>query len=266
MSRINTYVDGSWLFRICAPNKVLARKTETPDIFFPFNFKKFDQTLLNYINHIDPGCAELGDRFISTSIFTWPSVKEIEQWLLFSDGKYSKDNISNLKKGIDARQKFTHHAINAGYSDQAIYRPILKKYMFERWVEHTYQEKQVDTTVVALLIKYAITRHEDYHVIVTGDSDVLPAIKIAYPEYTRNVIVATSHPDELKAENRQTSFSLSEFQFDIAPFYFQDHIKELIHGRYTYNCGECNKVFSRDKQIDTSRQRPYCKECAKLKK
>ena len=47
-----------------------------------------------------------------------------------------------------------------------------------------YQEKQVDTTVVALLVRDAIEHPDDCFALVAGDADILPAIQVAYPNYT----------------------------------------------------------------------------------
>jgi hypothetical protein len=125
-----------------------------------------------------------------------------------------------------------------------------------------YQEKQVDTTVVALLVRSAITRPNDYHTVITGDSDILPAVSTAYPEFTKNVFVTTTHPDELNARHRQTAFSLIDFSFTIPPFYMQnkENAEQILRGNYIHRCEECGKVFSTERQIPP-RQRPRCVNC-----
>ena len=57
----------------------------------------------------------------------------------------------------------------------------------------------MDTSVVALLVLYAITRPGDYHCVITGDSDILPAIKIT-------VIAKRYNP---RAHKRPTYFPTS---------------------------------------------------------
>lgn len=136
----------------------------------------------------------------------------------------------------------------------------MKGWILEKLRAKRYQEKQVDATVVALLVRSAITGPEDVHVVITGDADVLPAIRVAYPEYSRNVLVATTHPDELAAERRQTSFSLSHFQFDIPPVYLQDNAIKLIAGAHVYSCAHCAKVFTRPKPIPKN-ARACCVPC-----
>jgi hypothetical protein len=136
----------------------------------------------------------------------------------------------------------------------------MKGWILEKLRSKRYQEKQVDATVVALLVRSAITRPEDVHVVITGDADVLPAIKVAYPEYSKNVFIATTHPDELTAERRQTSFSLSNFDFEISPYYLQEHAEILMQGEHVYLCAHCNKVFSRPKPVP-AKARPCCAPC-----
>jgi len=132
--------------------------------------------------------------------------------------------------------------------------------MVEKLREGKYQEKQVDASVVALLVRSAIICSNDYHAIITGDSDILPAIAVAYPEYTKNVVIVTSHPDELIAEHRQASYSLNNFRFDVPPFFLQEHITDVIKGEYPYRCVDCGKVFTRPKPIPRNSQ-PHCRNC-----
>ncbi len=115
----------------------------------------------------------------------------------------------------------------------------------------------MDAAVVALLVRAAITKPGDYHVLIAGDSDLLPAIRIAYPEYTNNVIVASTHPDELKAGHRQTSFSLFDFDFKFKPFFLQDNADKIIGGQHVHRCAECGKVFTLTKPLPKL-ARPYC--------
>jgi len=139
---------------------------------------------------------------------------------------------------------------------------MLKGWMLENIKEHRFQEKQVDTTVVALLVKYAITSPDDVHAIITGDSDILPAIKVAYPEYSKNVFVVTIHPDQLTSESRQTSFTLTDFDYDIPPFYLEKNAEKILKGDYVYSCAHCSRIFSRTKAIPSGNN-PCCYPCHK---
>lgn len=255
--RLNVFIDGSWLFKACAPEKAMAGRTEWPDRTFQIDFGKLNKALLTHAQKHTTDCQSLGERFISTSIFALPD--NFDQWPNEYDG-VTADDIARTRNGVMARERFVSAAIETGYSDRAIYRPRMKGWIFDKLRSKRYQEKQVDATVVALLVRSAIVEPDDVHVVITGDADVLPAIKVAYPEYSKNVFVATTHPDELMAERRQTSFSLSHFDFAIPPFYLQDRAADLLKGDYVYTCAHCNKVFARQKPIP-AKVRPCCNPC-----
>jgi hypothetical protein len=257
MPKLNVFIDGSWLFKACAPEKALASSTEWPQKTFPLAFGRLDAALLEHARTSRPGCDALGERYISTSIFLLPA--DFDSWPGEFDG-VTADDILRTRAGVQARERFVAMAVGAGYSDSAVYRPKMKGWILDKLRLKRYQEKQVDATVVALLVRAAITTPQDVHVVITGDADVLPAIKVAYPEYSKNVVIATTHPDELAAERRQTSFSLSHFSFDIPPFYMQDHAAALMAGEHVYTCAHCHKAFARPKPIPT-KARPCCSPC-----
>ena len=257
MSKLNVFIDGSWLFRACAPERALASHTEWADKAFPLDFNRLDAALIKHAAATVPDCGAIGERYLATSIFTLP--ENFDEWPKEFPG-VSADDVARTRGGVALRERFVKGAVDAGYSTRAIYRPKMKGWILERLRTNRYQEKQVDATIVALLVRSAITHPHDVHVVITGDADVLPAVKVAYPEYSRNVLVATTHPDELRAENRQTSFSLSNFEFDIPPFYFQDHVAELAAGAHVYTCAHCHKVFARPKSIP-GKARPCCFTC-----
>jgi DNA-directed RNA polymerase subunit RPC12/RpoP len=246
MSKMHIFIDGSWLFKACAPERALANRLEYPDRQFKLDFGKLSSVLLRYASNHDPSCSEFGDRFFSTSIFSLP--ENLDEWPAERDD-VSVDDIASVKSSVIARDRFTQSALDAGFSDSAIFRPRLKGWMLQKLRDRRFQEKQVDTTVVALLVKSAIINPNDYHVIITGDADILPAVRVAYPDYSRNVFVATTHPDQLRAESRQTSFSISDFNYVIEPYYMEKHAHELLTGDNVYVCSHCNKAFSRPKPI-----------------
>jgi hypothetical protein len=255
--KLHVFIDGSWLFKIGSPEGVLASKTDRPTKPFSMDFKKLNQALLSHVSDFDPECQELGDLYYATSVFNIP--EDIDEWpTSFPD--ITSEQVEIVKKNVYARNLVAQNAIDAGYKEDAIYHPKLRGYIVKRLFEKTYQEKQVDASVVALLVRSAIINPDDYHVVITGDSDILPAIQVAYPEYSENVFVATSHPDELSADHRHTSYSIHNFEFKIDSFYFQDHIVDLIHGNNAYNCGQCNKVFTTFNPVP-HQNRPYCSNC-----
>ena len=258
MKQLNIFIDGSWLFRVCQSDGALASKTENSDYSFSLNFDKLNKALLEHVKKTDEDCSELGDMYFITSIFTIP--QNIEKWPE-DNPDMSSGAIDRVKRGAFARERIATNAIRAGYKQDAIFRPRLKPFMIEKLASGKFQEKQVDASVVALLVRSAITKPNDYHLLITGDSDIIPAIKVAYPEYSKNVVIATTHPDELRAEHRQTSFSFDSVEFSLPPIYLQDHIKEIIHGDNIYECGNCRVVFTRQYPIPANK-RPYCLECA----
>lgn len=253
MSRLNVYIDGTWLFNQCGAGKSLPNATEAPAQRFSLDFSKLNHALLEHVQKQDRNCIEIGEAYFVTSIFTLPS--DLDTWP--SLGRFTQENIDRIKKSAFAREAFVRSAVDGGYKGDAIFRPLLQDFMLQKVIDNKYQEKQVDTAVVALLVRAAITQPGNYHVVITGDSDILPAIKVAYPEYTDNVVVATTHPDELKAQHRQTSFSLLDFSFSIPAFFLQDNAEKIISGTWVYRCAECGKVFVLSSEIP-KKARPYC--------
>ena len=259
MSQLNIFIDGSWLFKACAAEKALAANTEWAEKAFQLDFDKLNAELLIHAKASMSECASLGERYISTSIFKLPD--DFDAWPN-EFPNITEANISQTKRGVAARQNLVNKAVAAGYSDSAVYHPPIKGWILEKLQDRRggYQEKQVDATVVALLVRSAITRPDDVHVVITGDADILPAIKVAYPTYSKNVFIATTHPDELLAERRQTSFSLSNFEFEIDPYYLQDHVPAIMQGNHVYQCSHCHKAFARPHAIP-SKARACCLPC-----
>lgn len=257
MSRLHIFVDGSWLFKACAPERALANKLEYNDRAFRLDFQKLQDCLLHHIREKDPRCDEFGQRIFASSIFEIPD--SVDNWAEEHDDVYPND-IENIRHSVSARQKFADSALESGFSDDALFRPRLRPWMLEKLRTRRYQEKQVDAAVVALLVRSAITNGNDYHAIITGDADILPAIKVAYPQYSENVFIATTHPDQLQAESRQTAFSLADFNYSIQPFYLEQNALWLLSGEHVYECGHCRRVFGRPNPIP-DRALPCCHPC-----
>jgi len=257
MSFVNIFIDGTWLFNQCNANGSLANATAYPTRRFPLSFAGLNNALLKHTALVDAGCEGIGDAFVATSIFALPD--DFDSWPSVY-GDITPEQIEKTKRNVFARESFFAGAITAGYKEDAIYRPRIRDYVMRKLAERKYQEKQVDTSVVALLVKYAITKPDDYHIVLTGDSDMLPAIRVAYPEYSKNVGVCSTHPDELKKSHCQTSYSLFDFAFKIPPFFLQDYAHAIIAGDYVHTCGECHKVFTVKNPLPKM-TRPYCLNC-----
>ncbi|MBS4699369.1 NYN domain-containing protein [Aeromonas media] len=258
MAKLNIFIDGSWLFKACAPERALSSKLEFPERRFKIDFKKLINAMLEHADeNTKGGCKEFGGLYFATSIFELP--EDLDEWPDEHEN-ISTGNIEHVKNTTRMREMFTNTAIEAGFLSDAIFRPRLKGWMIENLKNNKFQEKQVDAIVVALLVKHAITQPEDVHAIITGDTDILPAIKVAYPQYSNNVFVATTHPDQLKSESRQTSYALTDFNYSISPFFLERKADKILEGENVYTCSHCNKIFSRAVPIPAKGQ-PCCKPC-----
>lgn len=236
---------------------MLASKMENNSQAVKIDFAKFNSYLLEYARERDKECVDIGDKFMSTSIFSISD--NIDSWpIIYTD--ILLDDVERIKRGIARREEFSNAAIAVGYSENVIHYPLLKFWMLRNLKTGKFHEKQVDATVVALLVRSAIIKPQDYHCVVTGDADILPAIRVAYPEYSNNVFVATTHPDELSPDYRQSSYSISNFNFNIDPVYLQDNLREFVSGEYAYNCAHCHKIFIRQRPIPVN-ARPCCSIC-----
>ncbi len=259
MPQINVFIDGSWLFKVAASGHVLAANTERPDTSVRLDFARLDQSLLRHVRACGATCDGLGVRYLATSIFNLPD--DLDNWPAL-DNNIRPKHLEQFRRTIHARNQFVEAALKSGYSNSAVLRPALRPWILQKLIiEKAYHEKQVDTTVVALLVRFAITQPDDYHCLITGDADILPAIRIAHSEYTRNVFVATTHPDEQQADHRHTAFSLAHFEFCIPPFYLQDRLAEIIAGNHVYTCVYCSRIFTRPNPIPMNTRHPRCSTC-----
>ncbi len=178
MAKLNIFIDGSWLFKACGKGSALSARIEGAGAF-RMSFARLSEALLAHATRANSACTEVGERYLSTSILDIPD--DVEDWI---DGTtiYEED-ITILRSSVAARERFTQSALDAGFDPSAVYRPRLRDWMLPKLRDRRFQEKQVDATVVALLVRSAIVNSNDYHVVLTGDADVLPAIRVAYPEY-----------------------------------------------------------------------------------
>ncbi len=256
MSKLNIFIDGTWLLVQCAAGGSMANSTDAPDRRFPLHFSRLNAALLEHVNSHGAACDSVHEAQISTSIFALPP--DFDEWpTQYYD--ITRESIEKVRSAVRARELFVEDAIAAGYKTDAVYYPPIRDHIIRRLVERKYQEKEVDSSVVALLVRSAITRGDDYHAVITGDADILPAIRVAYPEFTRNVFICTTHPDELNPRHRQTAFALVDFDFHVPPFFMQnrDSAVKLIAGAHVYRCEECGSVFSTSNPVP-SRSRPRC--------
>jgi NYN domain len=263
LPNLNVFIDGSWLFNACRAGRSLSASTEESSGNFSIDFDRFNDSLLRYVKEQSAvQDLTLGDLFMVTSIFEIPAGSE--DWPINYSEHCTTEGLERVKNGAGARERFVAKALVAKYRDETVFRPKLKPYIVASLGEGRYQEKQVDATVVALVVKYAITKPLDFHIIVSGDKDMLPAVQVACPEFTKNVSVATTHPDGMSSEQRQSAFSLFSYEFTIPPFILEDHSEKIIAGAKAYKCRECGKTFVRAKPVPRT-ARPTCSPCSKQK-
>lgn len=273
MSKLHVFIDGTWLFKVVEGN-VFNRFVYRPD-FFDIDFNKLNILMLNHIKRQIPDCNQIGDCYFVTSIFDLPA--DFDTWV----GKkinnpyggqtiiVHQKNIDETKKRIADRVEFAQHALDAGYKPECIFHVRLQEWMLLNLLhpELKYQEKQVDTTVVALLVMKTIKSSGDCFALVAGDADILPAIQVAYPEYTKNVFPVLTSPDERDGRNRQTSFKYSQYPFDIDTLILQNYVGEIMRGN-VYLCTDCHKYFTTRTPIPEGRIKsgatlPRCQSCFK---
>lgn len=255
MSKLHVFIDGTWLFKVVDGN-VFDRFLCNPR-YFNLDFNKLNSLMLAHVSKQHPECTELGNLYFVTSLFDLPA--DFDSWI----GKtiihpyggqritVSSDNIEITKKNVENRKNFSVAALNAGYDPSCVFHVRFQEWMLLNLIHPSlkFQEKQVDTTVVALLVKEAITHPDDCFALVAGDSDILPAIHVAYPEFTRNVFPVLTSPDEQDGRNRQTSFKYSQYEFDINTLVLQNHVGDIMAGN-VYHCTDCHKYFTTRLPID----------------
>jgi hypothetical protein len=93
--KLNVFIDGSWLFKICNPEGVLASKTESFTKSFQLSFEKLGQALLKHIQEVEPKCDQINEQYLSTSIFELPS--DFDDWPNRYEGITSSDVESNKR-------------------------------------------------------------------------------------------------------------------------------------------------------------------------
>ncbi len=194
---------------------------------------------------------EVGDLYFYTAIFDIPDHPDPE-W----------GDIGFIRHGSEARTRFAGAAIDAGFNPDGIFRVPLRGWMVEKLREHRYQEKMVDTSLVARLVEQAIADPSRLHVLISGDVDMLPAISTVVPDYTKTVVLDTTHPAQYEPESAQSSFRLSQFKFNYEPIYLERHVDRLVEGTYIYRCSNprCQHIFTRPSPVPAY-SNPICKPC-----
>jgi hypothetical protein len=253
----NVYIDGTWLFNQCAPGRIFANRMEFPENRFRLDFSHLLELIADELGErlaaagVSQTTPERGALYFYTAIFNVPAETDPD-W----------GNTDDIRRGSEARRRFADDAVDAGFSDEGIFDVPLRAWIVERLRERRYQEKMVDTSLVARLVEQAIADPDRLHVLISGDLDMLPAIGTVVPRYTETVVLATTHPDQYVRGEAQSSFRLNQFAFRYDPIYLEQGLERLVAGEYVYRCSNprCNRVFTRPRPIP-ARSNPICKPC-----
>ena len=263
MSKLHIYIDGSWLIKLCAPNGLFQARMQ-PGNHFVLDFEELKQAVFAHVSSLKPDCTEIGNCYFITSVFSLPP--DFTSWAgrVVENSQLTQDQIAKTSRNVIMRQDYVNRALSAGYEQSGIINVPIKEWMIPKLANYKYQEKQVDTTVVALLVRDAITKTEDFFAIIAGDSDILPAINIAYPQFTQKLCLVTMHPDQLSAVHRQTSFSFLQYQYSIEPLFLNTIVEKFASGAYVYRCANCGKVYLAQAPIARFSQ-PFCLICSRTR-
>lgn len=274
MSQVHVVIDGSWLFKLCDKGKVFSKRAvhsrdnSVGILPFSLNFERLTNCIVKFLERNTGDHLDTGKLYLSTSIFDDTSCNPpFDQWVAtYSD--VDATQIEKMESGNFARQRFVENAERAQFNQDlcdVVYRPKLNIDKFRAWRSNQYREKQVDSTVVALLVKLAAVENiGDYTVVITGDLDILPAIKASIPDFTSKVALVTVHPDNLDAEDRVSSFELVDFANNtgLHVLYLDDVVNEIIHiplgmtDAYSCDALHCGLAFTSN-HINDGRQR-FC--------
>lgn len=124
--------------------------------------------------------------------------------------------------------------MSAGFEREGIFEVPLRLWIIERLREHRYQEKMVDTSLVARVVEQAVAEPERLHLVVSGDLDMLPAIRTVVPDYTEKVVLACTHPDQYVRGEAQSAFRLAQFGFRYDAIYLERLIERILEGEHIY--------------------------------
>jgi hypothetical protein len=261
MRYLHISIDGSWLRKLCAPSSatthgVFASKTVNPDRGVKLDFNRLNQLLLTHIHQFDKH-VKLGKLVLATSVFLLPD--DIESWP--QQHPFALRQIQRVKDDVLSRQRFVESAIKAGYTEDCIYYPEMKPWILDQCITKTYSEKQVDIACASSFVGTAVCCPSDYHCILAGDGDFLPALRFVYPTHTRNVFLATTDVEEDRLKNT-SAYALNSLKLDIPTLYLQDHVADMIQGDLVYTCVHCDKIFDRFNNNPVPKNtQPCCSLC-----
>jgi hypothetical protein len=247
MNRIHVYIDGTWLFNQCGKDRTLSQYVESDYFFIDFN--KLNSVIEKYIfqsSGIQPQPG--GQHWYYTSIIT-----------NIPDHDIDGNSLDWLKSLSYSKEQTVLAARRAGYDTSGVFEVPFKHWMPKQIERKLFQEKMVDTSLVARMVLSSIQYPQDFHVVVTGDLDMIPAISLVVPQYLEKVVLFTTDPRQWDPNMQQTSKKLTDYNFKYGPFYLDNMVSEIFQGNFVYTCDHptCSIVFARRNEIPVG-EKPYC--------
>ncbi|BCG56761.1 hypothetical protein [Paenibacillus sp. URB8-2] len=248
MSKIHIYIDGTWLFNQCGRDRTLSQYVESENFYI--DFIRLDQAIKDKIELLSGTKVESGGgRWYYTSIIKGIPENDV-------DGS-SLEWMRNRSHAIEQTVK---SAEIAGYDITGAFEVPFKFWMPKQIQSKLFQEKMVDTSVVARMVLSSTQYQDDFHVLISGDLDMMPAISLVVPEYLDKVVLCCTDPAQWDPNLQQTSKRLTDYSFQYGPIYMDEMVGEIMQG-HVYQCQhpKCGIFFSRSRPIPKS-QKSYCRE------
>ncbi|HWO98308.1 MAG TPA: hypothetical protein VNM45_18640 [Bacillus sp. (in: firmicutes)] len=248
MNKIHIYIDGTWLFNQCGKERSLSQYVESE--YFYIDFSKLDNEIKRIIESQSGISIETGGgRWYYTSI-----IKGIPS---FDEDGNSLEWMQNRSYSMEQTVKA---AERAGYDITGVFEVPYKYWMPKQIQAKLFQEKMVDTSLVARMVLSAVQNKDDFHVLISGDLDMMPAISLVVPEYLEKVVLFCTDPAQWDPNLQQTSKRLTDYSFKYGPFYLDEIVGQIMQG-HVYQCKHprCGIYFSRINPIPKN-QKPYCRE------
>ncbi len=153
MNRCHIYVDGTWLFKQCGRGGILPQQTMYDNFYL--DFTKFSQRIKSTLAESSGQTIYDGSLWYYTSI-----IRNIPD--------FTNDGISLafLQETSTAKERTVDSARDAGYDVSGVFEVPFQHWMPKRIIERTFQEKMVDTSLVARMVLSCIDSRNDFQYLV----------------------------------------------------------------------------------------------------
>lgn len=258
MSKCHVYIDGSWLYKQCSGKGVLGKRTVYGKIFL--DYRKLIELIVNEVGKATGESVSAGEElhYFTSVIKDIPASSNIkiegEDYSLEQIRSRSKTALETMTKVVQGGVTVTNFEIG--------FRPWMAKAI----AEGSYQEKMVDTAIVAKFVINSLKEEysSDYHAILSGDLDMLAAFEEVLMEVdpSLKILLVTIDPVQWDQKDSQVSKDLAQFEHFAIPSILLDRfIPEIMQGDNVLQCQGCSKYFD----AKTSKLR-LCKHCDPIHK